>query len=369
MGALEAKMGFYLLTHRALIAIFLFVCLVFFAISLGPLGNPGQAGIPIGVYTLFYYFFPGIDSLRAVGRVGVVTVLTAMIASSLYFSLLTQKKKVYSYFFPLVLFLVLAENYISSFPPQEKPSGPTVLNAFNRPPVGEDVVMILPLTPALNRDESVKSWLDFATLNSLYKNWMVGREWFLVNGYSGQLSDLMTIYPGIMANFPDQHSISKIASVSGLRYIVFLSRFVPDFDPVGFERQIERFSHSLRLVSKDQEGSYLFEYVGSTQLRETFDLTVPSNPPSGFLHVELRTAQAYDLREIVIDAYLLGRPGSAPFAAIKLPADGQKYYFTIKIPDTSRRVKPLKVKLLPRQEEVIVFAGRRYYSQQVELYE
>jgi len=44
-----------------------------FFIALGPLGNPEKHQWAFGVYRAWYALLPGFDSVRAIGRIGVLT--------------------------------------------------------------------------------------------------------------------------------------------------------------------------------------------------------------------------------------------------------------------------------------------------------
>jgi len=356
LGSLERKLGFEILTNRALIASFLFTALVFFALSLGPLGNPEEGQYALGVHSFFYYLLPGFDSIRAIGRLGIVAIFCCFVASAFFLSLLVEKKKFGSIALTAVLSLILLENFTKKYPLENMVTAPPVFNFFEDGPDDDsNIVMILPFTSQLKANETVKSWGDYARLNVNYMNWMINSDWHIVNGYSGQRSKVMLEYPRKMSGFPDARSINSLAYISGLRYVVYLPAFVPEFDDDSFADAVADFASDIRLIRQDSTGSFLFEYIGGTLVRDTFHVLTPSYP-EGLLSVELMTEERTYFDETRVGLYLQNE--ERPFANITLLTDGKWHFHTIETPQRSYKVPPHQI-VLKSEEGIPVYIRRR----------
>src|SRR5690606_17744046 len=92
-------------------------------------------------------------------------------------------------------------------------------------------VVVLPLARQLRSDGTIESWSDFARLNVSYMNWAYPAGAQIINGYSGQRTQIMREFPRAMVNFPDPRSTATLGSIINIRYIVVHTSQFENFDP------------------------------------------------------------------------------------------------------------------------------------------
>jgi len=342
LGVLERARGFFILTNRALVAIFVFAALIFFMLSLGPLGNPEKDQLALGIYTPFYFAFPGVNSIRAVGRYGIVCVLMLVVLSALTINFLISKRRIKIEYFSFLIALVILENYSPVYPSDPLPAPSSVYNYLAQQPRSTDAMIVLPLTSSLTEDGQVASWGDFARLNvaSMLASFEAMRP--LVNGHSGQKTKLMREYPKLLANFPEARSIAALTRIAGLRYIVYASANVAKFDREEFAKQIEMAANSVTFLQTDEAGNYLFELNAQTRLTEDFSLLLPSYP-TGSLYIDLVAQYDNRIPKVILDVFLPDHFGDTAIHSVSLSANGEPVLATLPIPETSDRVRPLRM--------------------------
>lgn len=340
MGFLERKLGFQIMTNRGLTTIFVFLALLFFVLSLGPLGNPAKQQLALAPYRFFYELFPGFDSVRAIGRAGLLTVFSMCLIAAFSLAQLAERKRIAVPLLSMVLALVLLENYVPAYPLQPAKPSPAAIQYLSAEVAdNEAAVIALPLVSELQLDGTVKSWSEFARLNTTYMNWLFPTKLSMVNGYSGQRTKLMKELPLQLMEFPDQRSVAALSSIAGLRYILYVPEFDPGFHRETFERRLASLPGNLKLILKDDQGNYLLELGGSSRLKTSSYLLAPSYP-AGTLYIELMSSYEKDAAEVPVSVFATNHSDVAPIATARVKRNGEWERFMIELPKTDNRVRP-----------------------------
>ncbi|MCB0310512.1 MAG: hypothetical protein KDD42_04725, partial [Bdellovibrionales bacterium] len=121
LGQLERRLGSEILTNRAVVALFLFGALVFYSISLGPLGNPAKGDFATGPFALLHLILPGFDSLRAVGRCGIVVLVCLCVCISFPLGRWSRRGKAASWQVAIIGALIALENFNLDYPIETLP--------------------------------------------------------------------------------------------------------------------------------------------------------------------------------------------------------------------------------------------------------
>ncbi|NLF25845.1 MAG: hypothetical protein GX589_09355 [Deltaproteobacteria bacterium] len=366
LGKLETKLGFSIITNRNLIALFLFLSLVTFSISLGPLNNVASGRVSLTPFAFFYYILPGLNSIRAISRIGVLTIFGLVMASAFALQLLMQRRNFCAWFSGLVLFFGLLENYNYIYPvqPADKPpeafntlASKSFQNSFNVKK--DDALIVLPFTSNLNPDLSVKSWSNFSILNVHYMNWSSDGGLSLVNGYSGQRTWFTDNLPGRLAEFPDALSLKALAGISNLRYILFIPRFAPAEVSKTVLARSQNFSSELIHVLTDDQGAMLFEYAPTTKISSDFKVFVPSFP-EGFLHLELMALYQEGSPSLEVPVLISYRPKKEVSTTLALPANGEFNTYSVRTPSDTDRCRPLTVSFKVPTTATVYLRTRRF---------
>jgi hypothetical protein len=352
MGKLEQKLGVYIMTNRALIAVFLFVAYLFFAISLGPLGNPTKHQWATGPFRLFYEFLPGFNSVRAISRAGIVVICCLCVLFAFAMQFLSKRATRYRQILAILFAIGLLEGLHQTFPLE--PSTPSSL-AFEqlKEKLNEhDVVAVLPLTSELKENYTVKHWSNFAKLNVQYLHWLFPAGARSINGYSGQRSKVMLEYPRKLSGFPDRRSLNALKLIQGTRFIIYCSQFVPDFNSNEFLQRAALYPE-LEFLYADEEGNYLFELKGELELVDRYFLRTPSYPQS-FLHIELMASEQPAAPEYSVTIHEHDHFQDARIAQLKLPADGKWQQYSLPLPRANNKARPFRLSF-KKEGEVTIF--------------
>lgn len=361
MGFLERKLGFHIMTNRGLTASFLFLALLFFAISLGPLGNPEKHQFAWGVYRFFYELFPGFNSIRAIGRAGLVSVLFMCVLCAFSLASIAEKKRrVATPLMSMVLALGIAENYVPLYPIDNQIHPPPAID-YLRTQVQDknSALIVLPMAGELTHEGLVKSWSDFARRNTLYMNWAFGTGLHTVNGYSGQRSKLMKELPSQLLDFPDQRSVNALRSIAGLRYVLYASARDPGFSKVEFEARVKNLPGNLSLLMSDGEGNYVFELSGSSRIRTDTYLLVPSYPP-GTVYLELMGLYRKDAPDVEVEIYAMNHSQTTPISTATVKQNGEWERFMISLPRVADSVRPNWLTFRLKADATILFRESSY---------
>ncbi len=286
----ERKLGFSILTNRALIALLLsgLVCSTFFA--LGPLGNPEKGHLPLGLHALLYLIVPGLDALRAITRVHALwlTFLAPVVGLAIGHLIPARGRAPVA---GTALLLILLDSAFRVYPLQPPPPLPGAfqyLGAQSETKAGAGI--LLPYAPSMKEDGTINSWTEFARVQVRAMRWFLATGRPTVNGYSGQQSKFMRELPRALRNFPDERSLDALSRIVGLRYLIYASAENPSFDPERFGREITQHADRLRWIMTDDTGHFLFELIPAVQCRQTCDFTLSASLPS--IDLELQSTGA-----------------------------------------------------------------------------
>lgn len=272
LGKEERRYSCVIITNRDIIGTLLFTAGIFLFLSFGPLGNPEKGQLPLGIYTVLYYLAPGFDAIRAVGRAGLVSAFLFVLIYFLLVSQMRGARKINPLIFLILLLLPILENQTTLYQldlPLAKPI------AIKEEKIPTGTFIGLPFAGELDANGAVKSWSEFARLQVYFMNWFEDSSLRSVNGYSGQRTKLMKDLPRRLAGFPDSRSLRELAMIAGLRRIVVVPQFMPNFNPAVFEATLGFYKNTLRIEDKDSLGNYLLSYTGETALTPDFILRTP----------------------------------------------------------------------------------------------
>ncbi len=274
----EYKANLDILSNRSLtlLVFFVFISIVF--LSFGPLGYTDGYGKvvvkPLGLFQVFYNLFPGVNSIRAIGRLGQVSILMMYILFSLNFFLLSKKYKTAKYLFLVFVIINFSEQNVNNNHAVEISylKNKNIIEEKIKTLPKESVILYLPMKKDTNNFS--KNHDNIAFYNVRYMISALSHEHFIINGYSGQTGENLTIYPQKMSNFPDARSINTLAFNYNLRYIVYDGSLIENFNAKDFEKKLLEVPTQLKLLQKVGK-QYLIEYIGSFENRKTYFLRVP----------------------------------------------------------------------------------------------
>jgi hypothetical protein len=345
LGTLERSLGFHIITNRGLLSVFLFAALALFLISLGPLADVTRGQSSISIFRVLYELLPGFNSIRAIGRIGVVVLFALCVCGSLVIAHYRGQGKLRTKPVVLLLAAMLAENFNYTYALQQQTPTPVSFGYLQNLSEKRGALLVLPFTEELQPSGEVKSWSDFAIKNVNYMNWAFELERPLVNGYSGQRSKIMLELPGQTRGFPDDRSLRALNMIAGLRYVIYVSKFDPNFDAAQFEANLARYTKSLKYIFGDNQGNYLIEFQGAASLSDSkFHLILPSYP-DGILGLKLLgAAPAQDEKQaakINLDIFALDEANRwQPTGSLAIPPDSISRFYNMHIPQGENRVRP-----------------------------
>lgn len=313
-----------------LLGVFVFATLMSVYVSFGPLGLPGDANPPSGIFTLLH-LLPGFDALRAVGRVGFLT--TWLLSQMVALVLASLPPTRLGYLLTLSLSgLLVMENYNNVLPLQTETPPLPILESLKSQPGG--AVVFLPFTETITPEGKVKSWSNFSKLNVHYMRWGLSARKPVVNGYSGQRSKIMLDYPGLLKSFPSSESVAPLLRIAGLRYVLYCNRFAKH--PLSL--QVDQ---RLKLIDQDGEGNQLYRVDDERKLLQKEELLVPPNYGST-LELELSATTPFAQVEVAF--------GEGGKQIITLPKADEWTNFIIQLPEERERVRPLRLILTTKDE-------------------
>ncbi|MCO6429416.1 MAG: hypothetical protein J5J00_01025 [Deltaproteobacteria bacterium] len=355
MGRLEQKLGFERLTARDLNAIFALIALLFLILSFGPLGNPEKGHPSFSLYRVLYEVLPGLDSIRAVSRLGLVYLFAPTMLFGLQLTYLSKQRKIGAAVL-LTLPFIWIENYQTSYPLEQAPPAPRALSPLSNK-IDDGAVMMLPFAGPLDRNKEVSSWSKFAMLNVAYMHWGFASGRKIVNGYSGQRTKVMREMPRELQGFPDKRAVTALSQIAGLKYLVYNSTLDKSFNAFDFNARLRGSEGSLRLVHEGDDGSYLFELTPELKVTDDTTLLAPARKGNklvleargrarreAILRLEIFVAEEFDLLQV-------GR--------IQVSEEWQKY--EIDLPAPSNQVRPRRITFGSDPDHEILI--RAYYIQ------
>ncbi|MCB0328464.1 MAG: hypothetical protein KDD70_02340 [Bdellovibrionales bacterium] len=330
IGKLERQLDVHFVTTRALFCTLIGITLVFVIISLGPTASPNSS-YQLSPFALLHQFVPGFDAVRAISRAAAPALLSLTALFGLGIWQIRERFTIPTIVLVLIPVLVTVENLTSNYALEPRDGAPAVAEKVREIQRLSDATLFLPMTDEVKPNGTVKSWKNFALRNVDVMNWSVDHDLLVVNGYSGQRTKIMKEIPGQTVNFPDGESLDAIARIANVRYIIFGSRQISNFDPVAFRAKYEYFSDSLELLEEGGEGYYLFRFNGETRLSKQQPVRAPSHLGRGVLSLEVKSPYEpneplYSLNITELDH------GEIAAKNISLPSDGLWHQVEIPLP-------------------------------------
>ncbi len=225
----------------------LFLALNTAIISFGPLGNPAKDHLVFAPYMLFKAILPGLEGIRAISRIGIVTIFCIAILAGMSWVRLVEglnRKRLATF---LVLLLAVVENKNLDIAVEELPQKPL---AFSHLPNDGGPLITLPLVTAPLRSGEVSSWSDFAHQNVNAMLWTMETNHPTANGYSGLRTPNMLNYPRWLRAFPSDDSV-KVLKNAGIEYVVHLHEGEVQLNAPPVD--------GLKLMFSGEDGSMLYQ--------------------------------------------------------------------------------------------------------------
>lgn len=337
LGALERKLNLKVVSARDISALFVLLAALSFLISLGPLGYPEENTIGLGVFRVFYELFPGIDGIRAISRIGILSAFSLIALLVLWFSNVQKRFPFLKPFFLLLLSFGILENHVHTFPVEGDREPPQIFSKLSSKVLPGNSVLVLPMTNEILPSGGVARWGDFARRNVDYMRWSY--PLMAVNGYSGIRTRILNEFPSLLERFPDRRSIDAIRKVSGLRYIVYLGSSLTSFDKEKFLKECASFPH-VSVLEKEGSNDIILEISGERRIDEGAILAVPPIK-GGTLKLSLKVPYEKDSPDR--DVRVFGKDPKVLVLEFKLKANGEWSEASIQIPETDHKVKPLSL--------------------------
>jgi hypothetical protein len=355
----EQQLGFDILTNRSLQMLILGIALTFFAVSLGPLGNPERGQLALGPFRLLYETLPGFSALRAVSRSGLVAVWCILLTLPFFFNRLKIRGAVgYIVAFGLV-FLVLLENWVVHTPFEPLPETPKIYQTLADQPAG--AAIILPFAGELKDNGSPVSWREFARLNVLAMNWAAETGKTIVNGYSGQRSQIMRHFPRQMANFPDQRSLETLSLLAGLRYVVVHAELSLESIEQIVQRT-ENFPGLLQLIKQDGSHALFLFTPSSHRLEPETNVRTPADPRLTLQFEIMTPASGEKTTPLELRVRESDQLENEVVLAVDIPRDGENHLVNLPLPAPKQRSRPFRFYIEHNDPDDAVFMSGHWLT-------
>lgn len=294
------------------------ITIITFIISLGPLVPPEPKSYQWSFFRLLYEFIPGFEALRAISRIGLLTIWGMITLSSITLS------NMRSLMLAPLAFIIAIENYTPRYALDSPSAVPALLRQQSESlesNLKDGAIIILPYSGALNSNNTIKSWKDFAGLNVNAMQWSATLGLKCVNGYSGQITKLMRELPAKLKDFPNQRAITALSEIAGLKYIYIDAEINPKLiaDP------------ALTLIAHDSSGALLklnpFLILSNEREiilpKSTRDLSFIAHSQSNRIKLVIRNTSSSSVQEL----------------------SGHNGKFSIRIPKSSDSIRPIRINI------------------------
>ncbi len=277
-------------------SIFAVLIALFFVLSFGPAGNPTKGEPAFAPFAVLYSLMPGMDSVRAVSRFGIVVLMGLYVSASLALaSFFKEKRGQYAVWCVVLLSVTMLENYTPIFPLDPLPPAPEAFRDLERAAQPNEAAIALPFAGELDKGR-VKSWSDSAILSTRYALWNVSSGVPLVNGYSGQRPKLSMELPAALRSFPSSESFEWLSRICGLRWIIVVPSLFTSWDQAAFEQRLQEHGGRFSLEASCTDGSLLIRIDPWTTT--TSPIFAPERSP---LLLQFQPPRANDCEATVYD--------------------------------------------------------------------
>ncbi len=348
IGQLSRKLKINYVSNQGLIAVLLFTTYSLFFWSLGPLGVEtsffNNSYSPQGIHTIFYHLIPGVSAIRAVSRMGILVAFFLSLLIPFAFQRLDKIRLISRIFLPLsILAWTVLENYPKYYPLENEHRAQGIFAELNNFVAKDDVVIGLPMTSEELRSSKIGSWRAYSETSIEYQNWLLDQQVMLVNGYSGQQSKNAYELPWVTQSFPSEESLNTLGLIAGLKWIIFASHNQPSFNQQIFESKLAAYQDRLQIIKRDELGNYLIKLINATPLTLESYLQVPSYPANSKLVFNLK-ANSPEKQTIFVSLFVKKYGEVIPWKQLNLIADNTWQEFTVNVPKTPDRVRPVSIR-------------------------
>jgi len=337
-------------SERAKICLFLFV--LFFFISLGLVGS-AKVHLPFPELYRLVYYLPGYNSLRAVGRVGIVAclLLTQLAAFGLREVLRAIRNPSLRPVAALPILLLL--------PFELRLRGQSTVSILSKPKVYESLASLSDHDAAIALPmRSADDGRNFLNFNTIYMRAFQGTGHPFVNGYSGKMPEWHQTEGKILDSFPSEEALQRMGSIVGLRYVVLNKKYCLATNCDSLERlKSARNSAEFKLLFKDRRGNMLFKLdpVLKLNLLPGNELLLkPDTHSSRLLKLELRLYPKNGINQSRITFNHSAATASEGLIEEVEVNAGEWLKLQIKIPPSSNSVLPQSIKVLSSNPEAEV---------------
>ena len=330
--------------------LFVVVASVFMYASFGVLGPHGKLTPFSGLYALLYWYAPGVNGLRAVNRIGVVSAFALIILGSIGITRLLsgiRHSRVRSFVGLGIFLLVAAELKTQPIYTVEMPQRPQAYDALATLPDGAVVNL-----PFYSLEKNAARYSDW---HPRYMLWATQVNRQTMSGYSGKIPGFFQKSGPRLDTFPSDKSLQRLGQFVGLKYVIVdLNRYGKGRE--AFFEEVQAFAGQVKLLGEWSDGSALFEIAPELTLLKHHvpELFLPPDEScSRRLEVELFSDTAPRTERVQLGSRKVQGGYFEHIQEIHLEEVGVWQKIVFQIPPSRNSVIPHKV----RFDKAILHAG------------
>ena len=154
----------------------------------------------------------------------------------------------------------------------------------------------------------------------------------------------MKDYPRKLSGFPDERSEIALSLFTDLRFLIFRSSLVANFNRDAFLKKMQAYKDTYSILFEDDDHNFLIRITPHTLLhdRRSFLLRVPANPEQELMI----TLENTDTEKRRIDVFIDDRYEETSYKTLTLGPGEQKLY-NIPLPVESSEMAPLVFRFVP----------------------
>lgn len=357
------------------VPLFLALIAFFGFLSLGPVNAEGT--FSLGLFELGYELIPGMNSLRAIARAGILVIIGVLVLAGCGVAVIIKRvptQKATLVVTTMLMIIGVTENLVTNYAVVKRLEAPTVLRVLVDAPTylsQEPVIAFLPLAEVKEGRASEESRREFAVQNVNAVNWALDAGLKTINGYSGQQTRIMKELPRQTARFPDANSLHALATISNVRYILFRSAgegllsLLRELRSLGEESGLELLAYERR--DGGMQEALLF-FSGRTRLKSGESIRVSSAQTAlgkrFQLEVKLFSAggEQGSSEQIILQEVDHGMDelGKKSFT---VPRDNNWHTLELTLPPVNREGLPFRIEVIAESGEEVLIEGARVVSE------
>lgn len=333
------------LNRLEIASLFSFLAIFFVFATLG-IKDTGPARFHAPELYRFIMHLPGYEALRGLARMGLLAVLCLVVLAATGFAMLLDRLYARSrsgaFGFALIM-LVLAALELRTRPDVLVPlqPAPKIYETARNLPTHEPI-LALPIRSA------TVGGRDFMFWNSLHALWLRQAENPVVNGFSGKSPLFHSLVSYQLDEFPSRHSLSVLAELVGVRYVLTNSRFYGPKTARAIRKRASQLSGEVSLVQCDKHSNCIFRVSPIMDTRELKnpELLIRSEEFPQVVSFEARPASSASSKEWALSLQV-DEGGVTPIERENqpLPNDSQWHKVSLPLPPSSKHVNPFLVRI------------------------